>query len=377
MVTCLVAGGCSSGRPPVFEVGATLEQKLETTRQHLDLPGVVVTVVRGDELLVDRAFGVADLETGEALTREHAFRVASLAKPVVATLVLLLVDEGIFRLDDPISAWLPDVPNGDNITIRMLLQHTSGLRNYIALPEVKAAFASEPTRSWTEAELLEFAFEAGPHFEPPGDGWMYSNTNYVLLGQLIETLEGRPLDDVLQSRICTPLGLENTFYSIDASIPEPFAKGYQMGDESGPIFWAGKGSIHYDVTDASPSMWHAAGAMVSTLDDTRTLIEAITSGALLSEELFHEQTTWRDSGYPVDYSYGLGLVNYDGTIGHSGNEPGYQVTALTEPDLDLTVVVLTNLYSSFNYEDPANAMFFVIMKHLTGDSYAPPGWGGW
>ncbi|MEM1166492.1 MAG: serine hydrolase domain-containing protein [Planctomycetota bacterium] len=361
----------------MFPPDASLEDKIELTREHLRLPGAAVAVYEGGTPLVDRAFGVASLETGEPLTREHRFRVASMAKPVVATVVLQLVDDGLLTLDDAISVHLPGVPDGDRITVRMLAQHTSGLRNYIGLPGVKEGFASEPTRSWTEAELLDIAYDAGPHFEPPGDGWMYSNTNYILLGQLIERLEGEPLNNVIQRRICQPLGLTATFYSADAAMPAPYATGYQMGDADGPNFWVGVGDVHHDVTKTSPSMWHGAGAMVSTLDDVQILMNAIATGALVSESSFKEQTTWRDSGYPVDYSYGLGLINYFGAIGHNGNVPGYQVTAMRDPERDLSIVVLTNLYSSFNYEDPADAIFFVIMRHLTGRSYAAPGWKGW
>lgn len=354
-----------------------LEEKLEVTRQHLELPGAVVAVQQGDQTLIRKAYGVASLESEAPMTTDHHFRVASLAKPFVATVLLQLVDEGRVSLDDPIGAYLDGVPSGDDITLRMLAQHTSGLRNYIAISDVKAAFANEPTRFWTEAELLGFAYDEGPHFEPQDDGWMYSNTNYILLGQLIEHVEQRPLNDVIQDRICRPLGMDSTFYSVDASMPTPYASGYQYGDAAGPNFWVGEGGVAWDVTETSPSMWHAAGAFVSTLDDVFVFIGAVVAGDLVSKASHAEQMTWRDSGYPVDYSYGLGLINYMGSIGHNGNVPGYQVTAMSDPERDLTVVVLTNLYSSPNYEDPANAMFFVIMRHLTGRSYAPPGWGGW
>ncbi|MEM9066059.1 MAG: serine hydrolase domain-containing protein [Planctomycetota bacterium] len=369
--------GCSSSRPPQFPETATLGKKIEITREHLALPGAAVAVYQGDEALIDGAYGVASLETGEPLTTDHRFRVASLAKPFVATVLLQLVDEGRVGLDDPVADYLEGVPTGDEITLRMLAQHTSGLRNYIALPEVKDAFAAEPERYWSQEELLAFAYEAGPHFKPSANGWMYSNTNYILLGMLIEKVEGKPLAEVIDERICEPLGMDATFYSVDTSMPTPHATGYQYGDESGPIFWAGSGTIPYDLTDASPSMWHGAGAVVSTLDDVRRFIDAVADGELVSEEMHREQFVWRDSGYPVDYSYGLGLINYMGTIGHNGHVPGYQVSATHDPERDLTVVVLTNLYSSPNYEDPANGIFFVIMRHLTGESYAPPGWGGW
>ena len=370
-------GGCSTSSPPPITPGMSLDEKIETTRQHLSLPGAVVAVYQGDEPLIDRAYGVASLEMQEPLTKAHAFRIASLTKPFVATVLLQLVDEGAVSLDDPIARYVDGVPSGDEITLRMLAQHTSGLRNYIGLPDVKAAFASDPERTWTEDELLGFAFEYGPHFDPDDDGWMYSNTNYILLGRVIEAVEGRPLDEVIHERICKPLGLRDTFYSADAAMPTPHARGYQMGDASGPKFWVGEGDVAWDETRASPSMWHAAGAMVSTLDDVRRFLEALVEGELVSDAAHAEQMTWRKTGYPVDYRYGLGVINYMGGIGHTGMVPGYQVTASHDPELDISVVVLANMYSSPNYEEPANAIYFIVMRHLTGNSYAPPGWSGW
>ncbi|MEM8876109.1 MAG: serine hydrolase domain-containing protein [Planctomycetota bacterium] len=377
LATGIALVGCSSSRPPSFPAEASLEQKIEITREHLALPGAVVAVYRDGEPLIDRAFGIASLETGEPMTTDHHFRIASLTKPVIATVILQLVDEGHVSLDDPIGQYIDGVPGGDVITLRQLAQHTSGLRNYIAISDVKDAFANEPTRTWTEEELLDLAFEEGPYFKPGRDGWMYSNTNYILLGQMIERVESKPLAAVIEDRIARPLGLTGTFYSTDAAIPAPATTGYQYGDETGPKFWVGKGTIPYDVTDASPSMWHAAGAMVSTLDDVRTLLDAIVTGALISESSHREQMIWRDSGYPVDYSYGLGVINYMGAIGHNGHVPGYQVSAFHVPEEMLTVVVLANLYSSPNYEEPANAIMFVILRDLLDRSYAPPGWGGW
>lgn len=372
-----VLSGCSTSRPPEFPDSASLREKIELTREHLRLPGAAVYVRQGNRVLIGDAFGVASLETDEPLTTGHRFRVASLAKPMIATVLLQLVDEGRVGLDDPVSRHLSGVPAGERITLRMLAQHTSGLRNYVAIPKVKRELAREPERSWMREELLQRAYDFGPHFDPDDDGWFYSNTNYILLGMVIERVEGQPIGEVLERRVFTPLGMESTFYSVEPGMPEPYASGYQMGDAAGPTYWVGEGDVHWDVTDASPSMWHDAGAVVSTLNDTRLFLDALIDGALVSEASHAKQLSWRDTGYPVEYGYGLGVMNYKGTVGHSGLIPGYQVTAVHEPESDIMVVVLANLYSSFNHEDPANAISFVVLRHLTGRSFAPPGWDGW
>jgi len=374
----LILSGCQSSAP-TFSPNATLEEKIEITREHLALPGAVVSVRRHEEVVVEAAFGLASLEENEVMTLDHHFRIASITKPVIATVLLLLVDEGKVTLDDPISDYVEGVPEGALITLRELAQHTSGLANYIAFDHVKEAFAMTPEREWQTDELLAFAFAEKPYFEADKDGWMYSNTNYILLGLVIEKVEGTSLNDVIQRRICEPLGLANTYYSTEASFQlSPFARGYQYGDAEGPNYWKGKGELPYDVTHASPSMWHAAGAMVSDLRDTSRMIEAIATGELVSDASFIEQTTWRKSGYPiVEYDYGLGLVRYEGLVGHNGNVPGYQSAANYDPETGTTIVVLTNLYSSPNWEEPADALMFVIYRHLTGRSIAPPWWRGW
>jgi len=369
--------GCSASNPPKFPPGATLDQKLEITREHLSLPGAVVAVHEGDTVLIDKAYGIASLETNEPMTKAHHFRIASITKPFVAVVLLQMADEGKLELDDPVSKHFDDVPNGENITLRMLAQHTSGLMNYIAQPHVKEAFAAEPTRAWSQDELLTFAYEAGPYFDPTKGGWMYSNTNYILLQRVIEKVEGQPLNDSIQARICKPLGMKNTLYGVDPVMPAPFATGYQYGDEAGPKFWRGEGTVAYDLTDASPTMWHGAGAMVSTLSNMTRFAKAIGKGELVSPAMFEQMTDWHDSGYPVPYWYGLGLIKYYDSFGHSGYLPGYQVTMMYDQAADRTIVVLANMYASPNWEGPANAMYFVIMKHLTGKSHAPPGWDGW
>ncbi|MEM9111386.1 MAG: serine hydrolase domain-containing protein [Planctomycetota bacterium] len=377
LLTGCAVKGESSSNPPAFPAGATLDEKITITREHLVLPGAVVAVHEGDEVLIDKAYGVASLETNAPLTKGHHFRIASMTKPFLGVVMLQLVDEGRLKLDDPVAKYVDGVPAGDKITVRMLAQHTSGLMNYIAQPHVKEAFANEPERAWKKEQLLQFAFDAGAYFDPEEGGFMYSNTNYLLLQMVIEKVEGKPLNDSIQARVCRPLGMDNTFYSIDPKMPEPFASGYQYGNEDGPIFWKGVGNIPYDLTYASPTMWHGAGAMVSTLGDMTTFIKAVGTGKLLSDARQAELTDWHDAGYPVPYWYGLGLIKYHDGIGHNGYIPGYQCTMMYDPTADRTVVILTNCYSSPNWEGPANALYYVVSKHLTGESIAPPGWEGW
>lgn len=330
--------------------------------------------------MLEGAYGLADLERQVPMTLAHRFRVASFTKPVVATALLTLVDQGRVSLEDTLDAHVPGVPNGDRITLRMLAQHTSGLPNYIAVPAVQEAFTAEPSRGWSAQELIDMglASQSNPRGEP-GERFAYSNTGYVLLGRVLERIEGKPLSGVLADRVFEPLGLMGTSYSVDIEMAKPHSEGYQYGDARGPIYWRGKGDRLYRVTDTSPSMWHAAGAMVSTLADVTRMLRAFREGELVSEAAHVEQMRWFDADdrLGVDYAYGLGLAKYQGAIGHSGTTPGYQMTASWWPEEDLTVVILANLYSSNRRKDPATAGFYVVMRHVTGRSWAPPTWPGW
>ncbi|MEL6497283.1 MAG: serine hydrolase domain-containing protein [Planctomycetota bacterium] len=358
--------GCGSDLPN-FPKNATLEQKIELAVDHMRVPGAAVAVYKEGQPVVDRAFGVASLETNEPLTTAHHFRIASITKAVIGTALVQLADEGLLSLDDPISNYVYSVPNGDAITLRMLAQHTSGLYNYVRRTDMQAAFAADRPRVWTEDELLQPAFETGPRFEPPGSKWAYTNTGYILLGQVIEQIEGEPLAAVIDRRICQPLGLTGMGYTIDQPLPEPFAAGHQLGTSTEPSLWRGRGSTVWDVTDASPSMWHAAGAMHSTAGETRVMIEAIATGELVSERGFAEQTVWRES-WGSGNSYGLGLMQQTTAkgnfVGHNGMVPGYQVAAFHDREPSTTIVVLANLYASPRNAQPADVVSRLIAEHL-------------
>jgi D-alanyl-D-alanine carboxypeptidase len=372
LLACAAGTGCRPRpAPPAVDVGTPLAEQLESARARLGCPGAAVGVYRGGETLLERGFGVADVATGRAVAADTVFRVGSLAKPMVAVVLLQLAEEGRLSLDDPVGRHVAGVPDGDAITLRMLGDHTSGLCNYIAIPAVKERFAREPERAWTAAELKALSFAQKPHFRPPGAGWMYSNVNTVLLGEVIERAEGRPLAETLHARIFAPLGLTRTAFRLDAALPEDAARGYNFGPAAGPVYWKGAGDRLHDVTADSPSKWGAAGAVYSTVPDIRRFADALFGGRLVSPASLAAMRQWRDTGYPVDFSYGLGLARYLGAEGHRGQVPGYQSIFAHDPALGLTVIVLANLYSSPRWEEPAEYLFFTVMEQQTGRSYFP------
>jgi D-alanyl-D-alanine carboxypeptidase len=152
---------------------------------------------------------------------------------MTAAVILQLAQEGKLRLSDPVSKYVPGVPNGDNITIAQLLEMRSGLYNYTNGPELSASIDRDPTKVWTPAELLAIAFADPPNF-PPGTKYEYNNTNYVLLGLIAEKVDGRPLATAMQKRLFEPLGMQHTVLpaSTSNSMAEPYSHGYLYGSSS-------------------------------------------------------------------------------------------------------------------------------------------------
>ncbi|MFI6485584.1 serine hydrolase domain-containing protein [Nonomuraea sp. NPDC050663] len=258
--------------------------------------------------------GVRDLERGGRPAANGHFRIGSVTKTFVATVVLQLVDEGRLRLDDPIAGHLPGtVPGGERITVRQLLNHTSHLYDYMSEPGYSTnRWRGEARfRSYQPHELLKVAFAK----QLPDDGrWHYSNTNYVVLGLLIEKLTGMPYGEQITRRILRPLGLRHTIVPGDrAGVPAPHAKGYEPMPEL------------VDATRMNPSLDWAAGEMISTTGDLERFMGALLGGRLTSKESLQAMRATVRTG--VGFGYGLGLQAYPlpcGTVwGHSGELIGY------------------------------------------------------
>jgi D-alanyl-D-alanine carboxypeptidase len=261
--------------------------------------------------------GAARLEPYQPLRPAARFRVGSVTKSLVATVALQLVGRGRLGLDDPVERWLPGlVPNGEAITLRMLLNHTSGLFNYTDDQAWLEQLIANPTRRWTPRQLVAVATAHPPTF-PPGMGWSYSNTGYIVAGLVLERATGRPLERLVRQRVIRRLGLARTSFPTRPGISGYHAHGYV------PPSLSGQGYV--DVTRLSPSATWAAGAVVSTAGDLRRFYAALFGGRLLRPALLHQMRTT----VPVDPVFGYGLGVYSlrtacGTVwGHDGGVPGY------------------------------------------------------
>lgn len=346
------------------EMKEKLQTRMESLIKEINAPGfnVGIWIPGGGEW--QNSFGVADKTTAEKMSLDNHFRIGSITKTFVVTAVLQLVDKGDISLDDKISKYIDNVPNGNEITLRQLANMTSGLANYTEDEEwVTKSIYTKNDRNIPASELLEVAFKLPPTFAP-GKGWHYSNTNTVLLGQVIEKVSGLSLDKYLQENIFTPLALENTSYPVDEKLPLPYAHGYTKQTLDGK---------EADVTLNNPSWTNAAGQIISTFADLKIWAKALGTGALLSENAFKERLNWVTLAPNTEKrKYGLGIGSNSGWLTHTGSLPGYNCVIAYLPEKQAIIVVTVNsdidLVVGEKNVPLADSVFEAVTKIVTPDN---------
>ena len=267
------------------------------------------------------ATGTASYEMPRPVEPNFSFRIGSITKTFTASVVLQLAEEKQLNLDDTVEKWLPGVVQGNGydgskITIRQLLNHTSGIAAYTDLDMRDITLPQNPFRYYSTDELISLALAKPPVFAP-GEGWDYSNTNTVIAGEIIRKVTGDTYAEQIRKRFIAPLGLKETFVMEASShIPGKHANGYNM-DRSGRL---------YDLTEINQSWANAAGDMVSTVEDLTTFFSALLGGKLLNQELMNQMLTTVDS--PIG-KVGLGVYEEktpDGQSywGHAGGTFGFE-----------------------------------------------------
>lgn len=339
------------------EMKEKLQTKMESLIKEINAPGFNVGIWIPGEGEWQNSFGVADKETAEKMSLDNHFRIGSITKTFVTTAVLQLVDKGDISLDDKISKYIDNVPSGDEITIKQLANMTSGLANYTENEEwVKSAIYTKNDRNIPASELLDVAFKLPPTFAP-GKGWHYSNTNTVLLGQVIEKVSGLSLDKYLQENIFTPLGLSSTSYPLDEKMPSPYARGYTKQTLDGK---------EADATFNNPSWTNAAGQIISTFADLKIWAKALGSGALLSENAFKERLSWVTlPPNTAKRAYGLGVGVNSGWITHTGSLPGYNCVVAYLPEKQAILVVMINSDMDLVIEKKSVALTDMVFEAVT------------
>jgi D-alanyl-D-alanine carboxypeptidase len=306
--------------------------------------------------------GVAELGTTRPVPVMGQVRIGSVTKTFVATVVLQLVAEGRLRLNDSVEKWLPGVvPNGQNITVRELLNHTSGLFDY---KDTLPAFPPDPKfldlrwRTWTAAEQIQQAVAHPPTSDKPGTEYKYSNTNYLVLGEIIAKVTGRTYSEEITRRLIRPLHLRDTVMPGSSTrIPEPHPHGYI------PIERDGEPTL-VDFTQMNPTLFGAGGDMISTPYDVNRFFTALLGGRLLPAHLLREMKT---PGVK-DGTYGLGLAWRETSCkirvyGNDGDALAYQAYSFSTADTRRQVTVAVTPDFGANPDDTVDAFIDKTICH--------------
>ncbi len=345
----------STGEPPFAK---KLRPLLEAAMKQLSIPGAIIFVDDPGQGKWTTTLGTRDLATHAPMQVNSYMRIGSITKTLTATVILQLVDQGKLRLDDPIGRYQPEVPNGNHITIRELLNMTSGLFNYSEDEDFDRALVANPYKAWDPKELVAIAFKHPPYFAP-GESWHYSNTNYLLLGMLIEQITGRSVEKVFQRNIFRPLDMDGTILPqlTSSTLPNPHPRGYTRQLGTGPL----------DATEWNPSWAWTAGSAISRLHDLQIWAKALATGRLLSAATQKERLSWVNLGQVwigKELDYGLGVANFGGFIGHDGDLPGFQSFMGYMPQKGATIIVLVNLDVAPDGSPPADALAALIQQEL-------------
>ncbi len=340
----------SSALKPIDQ--AALQSMVNTTAKELLVPGAVV-LLRTPQGKFTLTYGTTLLGATTHPRADTHFRIASNTKSMTAAVIVQLAQEGKLSLDDPVSKYVPSVPNGDNITIDELLTDA---------PELAAIVDRDRTKVWTTEELLAIAFARPANF-PPGTAYEYNNTNYTLLGLIAEQTDGRPLARAMQDRLFGPLGMHDTLLPGRTSntIPDPYSHGYLYGSSSFVLTdtpypldiqaAARAGTLlPTDYTDLNPSFAYFPGGVISTANDLAIWIEALVTGRVFNAAY---QRRWLDSLQAKDpnmpdgqqYGYGIERLRWgpNAVYFHGGETPGYNAHMGYDPNSKMTFVTWTNL----------------------------------
>lgn len=335
-----------------------LQRVLDAARKRIPTPGISVAIRTADGRMWVGTSGARELSPRRPVTAATVFSIASITKTFVTAVVLQLVDEGKLSLDDRLSAFVPDFPRAKRITIRMLLQHRSGIQNYFETARYGRAAFRDPDRSWTTEQILRFV---GAPYCHPGRCFHYSNTNFVLLGEVVERVTGQPVSAVIRERLLDPLGLTRTSYQPDERTPSNAAHGH---------LWGG-GSTFYDQTEGGRWLPHlsaatiagASGAMVSNASDlARWMMALYGSGLVLPEDLREAMMDFR----PKD-KYGLGtrMRIFEGRrgFGHGGSLRGYEDQVWYFPREGISIALLSNR-GLYNPDRTVRQLLRVLWRHI-------------
>jgi CubicO group peptidase (beta-lactamase class C family) len=312
-------------------LAAQLDQLLSSVYKSGE-PGAALLIMKDGQVLVRKAYGMADLELGVSLEPDMVFRIGSMTKQFTAVAILMLMEQGKLALADPITKFLPDYPTqGKTITVEHLLTHTSGIQSYTDM----ASWLPLMRKDLSLTELINL-FKDQPMQFAPGERWRYNNSGFILLGAIIEKVTGTTYETFVKKNIFDPLGLKHTTYgSVTRVIPRRI-----------PGYGPGANNTFLNAEYISMTQPYAAGSLLSSVDDLAAWNMALLSGKLIKRETLERAWTpyKLNDGTSTRYGFGWAVGAYEGhrTIEHGGGIPGFTSSGILFPEDRLCVIMLTN-----------------------------------
>jgi D-alanyl-D-alanine carboxypeptidase len=345
-------GLCVAFGETAEEVAALISTSFREAR----FEAMIVGVWKDGKPVVVGALG--DSMTGVAATIDMHHRIGNVSAPFLTTVFMQLVDEGVLALDDPLSKWFPDVPEAEKVTLEQLARSMSGYEHHPSNEAFLEALDEDPFRAWEPEELITFGTAGGTAFEP-GTGFQFSDTNLLLLGEVIAKETGTSTHELIKERIIEPLGLDNTTSPQTAEQAEPVLHGYTDERE-----------VWEDATYWNPSWVPYGGDMASNQRDVARWMEALAAGDLLSQEAHEELLAPVTVGLGPNtqdlyYAMGVGVTN--GWVFANPSLQGYQAAVGREPDADATIVI----YASRTPEADESARQDMTLFQSLGELLAP------
>lgn len=334
-----------------------LRAELKKSLLKYGIPGGIIAVFEnGTQTIIEE--GYSNIETLTPIKAHMKFRIASNTKTFTALTILLLIDEGRLNLTDKLTDHLPfcGVPYADSVTIEQLLNHTSGIGNYNGSSKFINTWFSDPLKAWTKEEILDIIRNMAPDFLPGEPGkWKYSDSNYFLLGLIVEKITGSLAETEITNRLINALNLQNTSFPLTPDMPDGYCPGYKYNNEQGCLEESSR------ITPTGP--W-TGGAIVSNVYDLGKWAKIIGTGKLLSDSLRSKYFSFTPSFLETPLSYGLGIMQVMGLRGHTGMIQGYESCMLYSPEKDVSIVVWVNRCNEDQRFQPAPFLCVKAFKKL-------------
>jgi CubicO group peptidase (beta-lactamase class C family) len=363
---------------------ATIVQKAMTTEH---LRAVIVKVTQGDKVVISQAFG--ESMTGMPASTAMHFRNGAVAFSYLATLLLQLVDEHTVKLDDTIERWMPNLPQANKVTLKMLANQTSGYPDFETDPKFLAAFDAEPFHIFTFEERLKIAFSR-PMVSDPGTNWSYAHTNFMILGEVLSKIGKKPLDVLLREKVFVPMGLKNTTATQTSEMPTPILHAYDS-ERRAALKIPADIPFYEEATFFNAQWGTPMGANETTnIDDMITTAVKVGTGALISKASYDAMTGPHLLGFGKKqdncapscftqvngYNYGLGVVRSGSWLLQNPLVDGYGAVEAYLPSKKIAIAVAVTFApeafdSQGNYPNSSDTLFRSIGVYMAPDD-APP-----